>query len=747
MPYRKVMAFFMHEKEEAAIKNVMTNAKETESFMLGELDDADIERLRKVGILIDEIKEIQPADTDQKLLKGLSIPSLSVNEETEEDLITIAAEMNTSGFPAYYTFQMDDPMLEEYRQQIHQLGAEIIEFIPLNTYIVKLTNFNQYNNLAALPFVKTLTFFSSRHTKVIANPQSTINPIQGNGLKIVTYDLLLHSEADLPQVEQWLTTNNVLISGAEGNRIRIFVLENSTFPLQLTTLPGVKQVEEFIPPVWHNDRARDLLGIDAITAAAIAAPVTYTGKDQVIGVADTGIDDTHADFQGQLATTPAAWGRVGDYSDFNGHGSHVAGSIVGNGHASGGSIKGTAPGAKLFFQSVMNANGELNLPLQLSKLFDEAYGKGVRIHNNSWGSSTNSRYTVNAIEVDEYVWRKKDMLLVFSAGNDGKAEQVAIHVLPSYPELLTIGSPASAKNVLTVGASRSDRTTGGYAEKDYGTIWPRLFPLPPFNQQKVSGDKQCLAGFSSRGPCDDYRVKPDLVAPGTDIVSIKSARAPLSNYWGVHPTNASYAIMGGTSMSAPLVAGCAALVREYYQADRNHAPSAALLKATLINGTTNLGGADVQVKSSYYNEGFGCVNMLRTIPNPAENVALLYLDTWNKPAQYFVRTGQRIKLNFKLSQKSWLKICLCYTDYPGRALQNNLNLLLDYNVTNQKWLGNSGIPSLLSMLDTTNNVEVIGIAEAESGNYTVQVVASNLLKTPQDCALVITSGDNSLQFI
>ena len=109
----------------------------------------------------------------------------------------------------------------------------------------------------------------------------------------------------------------------------------------------------------------------------------------------------------------------------------------------------------------------------------------------------------------------------------------------------------------------------------------------------MSGDANALAAFSSRGPCTDHRIKPDVVAPGTDIASTKSSIAPMANFLGAYPTggpaNPSYAYDAGTSMAAPFVAGCAALAQQYY-ASVKHDPSAALIKATLVNGTIWLSG-------------------------------------------------------------------------------------------------------------------------------------------------------------
>ncbi len=118
----------------------------------------------------------------------------------------------------------------------------------------------------------------------------------------------------------------------------------------------------------------------------------------------------------------SALGRVNDASDPHGHGTHVAGSVLGSGAASGQKYRGAAPAARLFFQSLLDSKGKLGgLPLDLNDLFDEAYQQNARIHNNSWGSAVGAEYTLNSQEVDEFVANKRDMLIVISAGNEGQA--------------------------------------------------------------------------------------------------------------------------------------------------------------------------------------------------------------------------------------------------------------------------------------------------------------------------------------
>ncbi len=438
---------------------------------------------------------------------------------------------------------------------------------------------------------------------------------------------------------------------------------------------------------------------------------TLTGEGVLVAIADTGLDETHPDFAGRIERVVAR-GRPGNGSDPKGHGTHVAGSVLGDGSASGGTIKGTAPKARLFFQSLLDRDDGLGgLPFELGELFEEAYKAGARIHNNSWGAATESSYRITSNEVDEYVRRRPDMLVVIAAGNEGSAFQPR-NAKKGFVDWLSIGSPATCKNALTVGASRSSRAAGAYAPHTYGELWGQTFPDPPIANAPVSGDPESMGGFSSRGPCDEYRIKPDVVAPGTDILSCRSALAPLREFWGAH-TNLKYAYMGGTSMATPLATGCAALVRQYYGKERSWQPSAALLKATLINGTRRLTGQDAVADYSdlpNYHQGFGAIYLPDTVPNPGNPpLKLEFYDNWNSKEAHFKATGQRIRLEFEVAAGGPLRVCMAYTDQPGRGVQNNLNLFLEVPAggSPNKLFGNAQVPRGFNGPDANNNVEII----------------------------------------
>jgi subtilisin family serine protease len=735
MAKKRIIAHFMNEEERLAALEKMIQIEQTESFVVGQIDESEIPELQKAGLVVQGFEDQPEPETPggaSEPVPGVKRASIRLGPPRE---IPLPVDLTK---PNFYLVGLRGPLLEDWHKKLQQLGVQLLEYMPRNNYTAKLTP-SQVRDVTALSFVSGVRLYRAEDTGPVALMRAGA-PVPPSGPAMITYDVRLHQQEDLLRVVQWLKAHGVSIAGAQGRKIRLYLLGDSPLGDELAALSEVASMEEYVPPKLLNDVARMLLGIDGPSRVT---NLTQSGQGQIVAVADTGLDDKHPDFQGRIVGI-VALGRPNDYSDPHGHGTHVAGSVLGDGAASRGVIRGTAPKAKLFFQSVLSADGGLGgLPLILGDLFEEAYQAGARIHNNSWGSATRSMYTINSVEVDEFVAKRRDMLIIIAAGNEGQAAN-CLHSQPGYVDWLSIGSPGSCKNALTVGASRSNRTSGGFATLTYGQAWPDGFPNPPVASETVSGNPEGVAAFSSRGPCDDRRIKPDIVAPGTDIASTKSSRAPLRNFWGPYPENAMYAFMGGTSMAAPLVAGCAALVREYYVSNRNHEPSAALLKATLINSTKWLTGNDAVAdhqRAPNYHQGFGCIWMPWAIPNPSEpNLKLEFLDAWKDTQTHFVRTGQRFRFQFSISGGNWLRICFAYTDIAARALQNNLDLFVQHMQSGQKWIGNADLPSGLKIPDPDNNVEVVRLENPPTGDYLVQITATNLLQAGQDFALVVTGS-------
>lgn len=134
--------------------------------------------------------------------------------------------------------------------------------------------------------------------------------------------------------------------------------------------------------------------------------------------------------------------------------------------------------------------------------------------------------------------------------------------------------------------------------------------------------------------------------------------------------------------------------------------------------------------------------MQNAIPNSANpNLQVRFVDDWADKTKHFTRTGERRRYQFNVPAGTpQLRLTLAYTDAPARALQNNINVILQHQQSGQKWTGNSDIADPLLSPDPDNNVETIRIANPPDGVYFVQVFVGNMLKPPQDFALVVTGN-------
>jgi serine protease AprX len=525
----------------------------------------------------------------------------------------------------------------------------------------------------------------------------------------------------------------------------------------LSALHGVRLITAKVIPTTCNNVATTLMGT---TTTIATGGLGLAGSGEIVAIADTGLDTgvastVMADFAGRvkaifswpvdasfnsLVTNPGDDDGPSDLS--SGHGTHVAGSVLGGGSPGPGGaagIRGLAHDAKLVFQAVEQ---ELNfvsaavanefdndpfqlagLPSNLAKLFQQAYNQGARIHSDSWGGGAAGEYDATSRQLDEFIWKNPDFCVLVAAGNEGVDGSPADGIVDEG----SVSSPGTAKNCITVGASQSERPA--FSSDTFGKFWPDDFPRNPLKTEPVAGDRDKLAAFSSRGPTLDGRVKPDVVAPGTYILSTRSTQLPpASTGWKAYTANPRYMYDGGTSMATPLTAGAVALVRQYFRTEQHvPAPSAALLKSTLICGARRMPLPYVSSGILFDNhQGAGRVDLDKVL-SPTGGAVFGFQDV--TPG---LKTGQASETTVTAVSSRPLRVVLTYSDAPGRGLKNNLNLIL-IAPDGTRRIGNATGTSLT--FDTRNNVELVEVSAPAAGAWRIQVVGSNVPMSPQPFAL------------
>ena len=443
---------------------------------------------------------------------------------------------------------------------------------------------------------------------------------------------------------------------------------------------------------------------------------------------------------------------------------------------------GVAPFVKLGNSTIFDPN--FTNP-NFGALQSAAYAAGGRVSSNSWGGNGDGSYDSQAQAYDSLVRDaqsgtagNQQMTIVFAAGNDGIFGA------------RTVGPPGTGKNVITVGAAEGVRShatavggldaagTDGCGTTDGG-----------------ANSANDVTGFSSRGPCTDGRIKPDLMAGGTHITGVTYVTAsstqngsavstyradgvcgltgntaatgqaadffPTVNSGGTPPYNQAqqwWTTSSGTSHSTPAIAGAAALVYQqfinnpsYIGANRTPAgvapPSPALVKAYLMNTARYMTGANANDSLPSNNQGMGHANLGMAFDGTPRKVRD------QVPADRFTATGQTRTVSGSITDNSKpFRVTLAWTDAAGptsgSAYVNNLDL--NVTVGGQTYKGNvfaatGGLSSTGGAADAKNNVESVFLPAGTTGAYTITVTAANIagqadptvLGNNQDFALVI----------
>jgi subtilisin family serine protease len=662
----------------------------------------------------------------------------------------------------HHLVQLAAPPTAEWVAAIEALGIDVVEPVSGYGLFVRAAP-AQLPALAALPFVAWVGAFKPawRMARNLASARGTLRWV-GVGV---------YPEAAGEAVAEAIAKagGQVLDRTAQaapyGGAFAVLRCELPAKALKtVAALPDVRWIERQPDDQLFDERSVQIVAENLNAAAAPnTAPVAgyqahlgvlgLTGAGVTIGIVDSGVDThnnatLHADLAGRLAFFVDASGGA-TLEDRNGHGTHVAGIAVGNA-ASGDADpqgfllgQGVAPGAQFGSINPIGTGGPF---MADDDRVLNVIANGGRVSNNSWGvtGGAGSGYTARSRNYDQRV-RDPDpgtaglehLAILAAAGNDG-------------PGAMTIGAPWEAKNVITVGNSLNFRP----------------------GEANAVDDIRGLATSSSRGPAVDGRLLPNVVAPGTDIISARStvdldiatpgAQRPRTAYADTGgAVHTDHTRLSGTSMATPHVAGLCALLIEWWRnrtGGRN--PSPALLKALLVSGAEDLvGGPDgnggVLTNIPNDQQGWGRVsleNMVLQAP-ASDRGPRLFVDQRHA----FTAAGQEFQIRVApVDPARPLRVTLVWTDAAAAtganpARVNDLDLEVQEMGTGLILRGNvfaNGFSDTGGAFDNLNNVECV-YRQNPAGVYEVRVIAATVaasahpdIATPwQDFALVLENAE------
>jgi subtilisin family serine protease len=594
------------------------------------------------------------------------------------------------GTVGHVFLQLARPLDSPMRSVLLQRGVIFLEYVPKNTWKVRLP-------AAALPLVRQLPF---------VHAMGDIHPVDKFPVRLLERDfrpssygddgtlaVLATFHADIP-FDRVLTILSQL-SGTthqpdfiSGHRVLLSIPGERL--QDLAELDEVSWIEDRPGPKQaHNIKAADLSNIDEL----FASPYQLDGSGIAVGEWDAGeVQSDHPDLAGRVYLEEA--------SSIDPHSTHVAGTIVGDGSGNP-DAKGMAPAATLHSYDWDDD--------YLAEMADAEATYGIRISNNSWAYVTGWQFDFYEDGLDVWfgdedfgdytsesaAWDQTavdtGLVLVKSAGNDrdddGDQAQTGHHheddpstvyFCPHPPDgdYDCVGQIGSAKNLLTIGAVRD---TGN------------------------------MTLFSSWGPTDDGRIKPDIVANGASVTST----CPTSDY----------CVKSGTSMAGPVVAGAAALLLQRYQEELGVAPSAAAVKAMLINTATDWGNAGPD-----YSYGWGLLDAKAAVDLVDEDRDHVKQDS--------ISNAETLEYPVRVSHTAeQLRITVAWTDpaaspVAAYALVNDIDLeLVDpFDGVHLPWILDPNAPTAEAStgVNSVDNVEQVLVDSPYEGLWTIRITGTSV---------------------
>jgi len=649
------------------------------SFTWLEVGRADLDRLRAGG---EDPIEVVGAGT---VRYGETVIDPSIEPVSS----AWDGRVKTGSSGSLRVIQLIGPPRDAWLAAIRATGATVLQYLPHNAYLIWLDGQPAADAIAGLPILRWqgpvsdhwkiddhLMKRAARHHEGVralivndGNPEATLHSIQAAGAAVIR-----HAPAQ-----------------PDGRLLVATILPGACELETIAAVPTVVWIEP-VPaaPLLSDERSDAIVAGEIVDGQPLLGYTDWLddlgvdGSGVTWAVVDSGVDPFHPDldvvtgvnYPGCETTEP------GDDPGDVGHGTPVAGIIAGSGDGAFADPDGfrygvgVAPGAVLVSQNALCGDHSSWPPDGgWQRLSADGLAAGAIGVNNSWISQEGMAHGYQLTErtfdfmVRDGNFDSTDVAepytIVFSVHNDG-------------PDPQTIQAPVEAKNIIAVGATQNARETG---------------------------DIERVSDFSGRGPAVDGRVVPHLVAPGEWVTSARHRDGGIFGLFEIPDTDGLYLTFTGTSAAAPHVSGAAALLAQWWR--RRHAgadPSPALVKALLVNGAVDVGGAPPIPNND---EGWGRIDVGRSI---RPGVRTLQIDQRVRLDD----TGEEWSMPIRIDDPSRpLEVTLAWTDAPGApgadpALVNDLDLVITTDSTT--YLGNvlvdggsvaGGVP------DARNNLEKV----------------------------------------
>ena len=611
--------------------------------------------------------------------------------------LSTASISKVSSEKVHVLIQFDHLPTNKEKSLLKQHNVVLLEYIPKNAWIASIKG-NRLNSIASessTTFIKTL------------NVKDKLDPVFNHGIPnyikngdgTINLQVLFYRDVSEGSARQYLLNYGKIIEEPKIKKVPWLVSIPESSLQEFANNDIVEWVEPGPPQLAvTNDGARNATSADTVQHA----PYNLNGSGIVLAEWDAG-HANHTDFNSRTIV-----GDPGDGST-NAHSTHVAGTMLGNGsnsvvnNGTARQWKGMAPNATLI---------TYEWPNTLDELYNETNASindyGAVLSQNSWSYDISSTscdylglYNSWSRAYDDLVNgynTSRAIIVVFAAGNERNKNYNASCNPSAFKYNTSPGPGATAKNTITVGAIYSD-TLG-------------------------------MTDFSSWGPTDDGRLKPDIVAPGSEIGGDHGIKS-------TYPTT-TYVVYQGTSMAAPVVSGISALVIKEYNNTHKKFPWPSTVKGILIQTALDLNetGPD-------YTTGYGLVNATRAID-------LVKIDNFSNGSSYIVESavsnGQARNYTAHVINSSELKVTLVWDDYPGapeaaKELVNDLDLVVIAPNGSQiyPWTldpSNPSAPAVRNKKDDTNPVEQVYVSNPMNGNWQIIVNGTSIPYSPENFSLV-----------